>query len=322
MKIYIKPRIHLSLISMHTDGYRINGGVGFAINKPDSILTFKPSNYFAFEDKRDHPFSQQEKEQIISVMGSARDACRLEHCINVEVAGGLYTHCGMGSGTAIRLACLEALFLLNGRVASEDEIVTYSNRGGTSGIGIRTYFHGGVIFDLGVKNAGQGFAPSSQIKNSDMSTLLGTASAPDWGIGLCIPRDIRPKTQKEEVVFFKETCPIAKESSYEALYHCLFGAYASLKEGDRKQFEESVGEIQKCEWKKKERTEYGGEIERLENELYNQGATCVGMSSLGPLLFFMAAADNFKSLAQHMKERKNCDVIISTFSNAGRRVEA
>jgi predicted sugar kinase len=34
IEIHSFPRVHITLLSMHDGGYRVNGGLGFAIDKP------------------------------------------------------------------------------------------------------------------------------------------------------------------------------------------------------------------------------------------------------------------------------------------------
>jgi beta-ribofuranosylaminobenzene 5'-phosphate synthase len=72
------------------------------------------------------------------------------------------THVGLGSKTSVSLACIEAACLTLGRQPTPIELISMTGRGGTSGIGINTYFSGGVIADDGHRmETGAKFYPSS-----------------------------------------------------------------------------------------------------------------------------------------------------------------
>ena len=319
MAIFIKPRLHISLISMHANGYRVNGGIGFALEEPKGILTCSISQHFEFNDTRNSPFSYSELEQLSITIEATKSLLGLHNNISVTLEGGLLTHFGMGSGTAIRLGCLEALLSLNNRPYQKSDLIFYSQRGGTSGIGINSYFDGGFVFDLGIKNQGNAFMPSSRAQNPSPPIVLQRLDMPNWNVGLCLPKTLKRKTQEEEVQFFRKTCPISRQESYKVLYHSLFGTYASLKENDFESFVKSIKEIQACEWKYKERSEHGEGLIALEKSLYELGANCVGMSSLGPLLFFFAQDAKIESIENGMRSQ-GCDLIFTSASNSGREI--
>ena len=302
---------------MHADGYRVNGGIGFALEEPKGLLKCSVSEKFKFNDTRDSPFLNHELDQLRIAVEETKSLLNLNNNISVTLAGGILTHFGMGSGTAIRLGCLEALLSLNKRVYEKSDLIFYSQRGGTSGTGINTYFDGGFVFDIGTRNQGNELLPSSKAHNPSPPLVLQRIDMPDWTVGLCLPKTLKRKTQEEEVQFFRKTCPISTPESYRVLYHSLFGTYASLKENDFESFAKSIKEIQACEWKYKERLEHGEGLIELEKSLYELGANCVGMSSLGPLLFFFAQDKKIESIENGMKN-EDCDLIFTSASNSGR----
>lgn len=319
MKIIIKPRLHITLISMHADDYRLNGGVGFTLSNPTGLITALPAEQFSLQDERVYPLSNSEIAQLESSIVKAQEYYKFEKTVRIILTGDLVTHYGMGSGTSIRLACLEALFAMNGRPTDKQELIAFSKRGGASGIGINTYFEGKFVFDLGVKNLNNQFLPSSKTDAPKFPLLLDAIEMPNWNIGVCIPKHIKAKTQDEETAFFKKTCPISQNESYKALYQSLFGLYAAIKEHDFSTFANAIKTIQECEWKKKERAEYGQPLLDLENKLYSHGALSVGMSSLGPLLFFFAEDYKYSEIFKQMGG-VDCDIIISPTSNSGRTI--
>jgi beta-ribofuranosylaminobenzene 5'-phosphate synthase len=304
---------------MHSGGYRVNGGIGFAIDEPKAVLNFEVAEKFEIEDRRLHGFSQSELIQLGAVVSEAKTELNLIQDIKVHLEGGMRTHYGMGSATAIRLAVLEGLLLINKRKINRAELVSLSKRGGTSGIGVNVYFDGGFVFDLGVKSPTTGFRPSSKVQNPKTPLLLSQFEMPNWKVGLCVPKNAKPKTQEEEAEFFENTCPIVSTESYRVLYHCLFGAYAAVRELDIDAFAESINAIQTCEWKMKERHQYRATLLQVEKRLYESGVLAVGMSSLGPLLFFLTHDGEYDRIVAEM-QGEDCEIFVSSCSNSGRTI--
>ena len=60
LRITAFPRIHMTLIGMNSDGYRINGGIGFSITDPKFLFSFTKSPNFQFIDDRIYGFTNDE----------------------------------------------------------------------------------------------------------------------------------------------------------------------------------------------------------------------------------------------------------------------
>jgi len=287
LKIKSYHRIHISLIGMNNDGYRINGGVGFSISQPTLICSFNVSSDVEIIDERKNKFTLDEIERLRTTIQECRSTHKLKSAIKCTINGDSSPHSGLGSNTAIYLSCIEAILKLNNFRYDKKVLINLSKRGGTSGIGINTYFNGGFVFDLGIKSDNNLLHPSSiGYRNGVIPTVLFNGNSPDWPIGFCIPKQIETKTEDEEINFFKKICPIDKSLVHEILYESTYGIAASIIEGDYKTFCNAVNKIQKTKWKLLERSLYGHRLIEIENALLKLGADCVGMSSLGPGLFF------------------------------------
>lgn len=230
------------------------------------------------------------------------------------------THQGLGSGTAIRLACIEGLALLSGRMISRAEIVALSHRGGTSGIGVNTYFDGGFVLDSGVQNQENEFVPSSYAQGPKKPLSLVQLSMPDWPMLLCIPNKCRPKTQEEELEFFRRTAPLSASSSYEAAYYATFGLASAILETDYDAFCAALNKMQNVEWKRAEREEHGVELRVVDEALRRSGADCVALSSLGPLVMVLASPTKMPLLLETVRAM-DCWGLITTARNSGRELE-
>ena len=321
LKINSFPRIHSSLIGMNNDGYRINGGIGFSISNPCLKISFEISANVEILDKREKPLNSEETKKLKDVINNTIKKCGFPNQIKCEIESGAPAHCGLGTTTAISLSCIEALFILNDREYSCQNIIEYSQRGGTSGIGINTYFTGGYIFDVGIKNDGRNLMPSSQSgTGGNRPLVIKQCELPNWEIGICIPCHIKNKTELEEIDFFRTKCPIERCDVENILYESLYGVTSSIIEKDYDVFCSSINAIQKTRWKSLERNIYGGEIIELERKIKEFGAECVGMSSLGPLLYFMG--ENISQTINRLQS-SDCNLLCyeTTFNNKERLID-
>ncbi|ANE57645.1 beta-ribofuranosylaminobenzene 5'-phosphate synthase [Methylomonas sp. DH-1] len=319
LKIISKPRIHLTLLSMHENFFRINGGMGYSMDSPKCKISFSKSKNFFIYDNRKFPSSAKETDQLRAFLRSKQMSYGFEESLKISISGNMRPHAGFGSGTAVTLACLEALHILNGSEITPSELVAASGRGGTSGVGIHSYFSGGYVFDLGRKADGDSFSPSHLNGNKPTPLLVDQGPMPDWEFGICMPAAIAHKTQAEERDFFRRTCPLPADKVYETVYHTLFGLYAALREADRAAFCAALKAVQNCAWKLAERREYGEALFGLEQAIYAAGADAVGMSSLGPSLFFLA--DDVNSVVTAMRlSRPDCEWLVTRPDNRGREI--
>lgn len=323
LKIKAFPRIHISLIGMNNDGYRLNGGIGFSIASPTLDMSFESSDSIVVIDRREHGFTQDELERLKNHLNNVLIKEEFGTAIRCVIHDGMIqSHVGFGSNSMIYLSCVEALLILNHRDYTDLDVVTLSGRGGTSGIGINTYFKGGFIFDTGISNYSQSsLAPSSSFINKVVHKplLMKSIALPEWELGICIP-PIGHKTEEEEKEFFQKNCPINKDEVERILYEVVYGITSSLMESDFNVFCKSIDAIQQTKWKSLERNLYGKELMAAELIIRNAGAKCVGMSSLGPLLYFFG--DDIDVIVAKVKEKRPyCVCFKSSFNNSDRIVE-
>ena len=320
LKIKIPTRLHITLISMHKNSYRQNGGMGFAIDAPAVEIEFKEEEHLEINDQRKKGFTSLEKKRIIEILNALSGEKSFLKKYKAIIKGDVPTHMGFGSSTAARLALIEGLYVINKSDYTKEEIVQVSERGGVSGIGIETYFKGGFVFDIGRTDKSQ-FSPSSAMEKEkkELPLVCKSIKMPSWKIGVCIP-DIASKTESEEKAFFIQTCPIEKNESYEVLYHGVYGLLASAIEEDKETFQKAIKQIQKCKWKSAERTLYGDALLKEEDILYDCGAKAVGMSSLGASLYFFA--DDVDLVIENAKLKlPNSQFFIADVNNTGRTID-
>ena len=289
VRVSVPSRVHLTLIDLGRVGYRRNGGVGFGIATPRLNLAFASHAVVDLRALATCGYLPVEIESLTK---------RLERLIGQrQLAQGLRLtdvqlparHMGFGTGTAVALASLESLFLLNDLSMSPEFLRAHSGRGGASGIGLSCYFKGGFIFD-----AGRRFSPTpiigsdatDEVKEPPMEMIR--LDMADWPMGILIPPGASAVSLAQEQAFFSQRLPLPDADVFEITYHALFGSLAAVKSGDYDAFCESINALQRCAWKRAEIDLYGETVRTCAAHLASIGCDAVAMSSVGPALIFWA----------------------------------
>lgn len=281
--------MHLTLLSLASKTYRTNGGVGFALNNPFMKITVTVGRGVTILDRRSEGLRVDEIAQLTNWILSICQQEGIDSGFKIEIVGDDFcAHKGLGSGTSTRLAIAEAILTLAGRKFDRRHLVSISGRGGTSGVGINTYFDGGYVFDLGRAQDSAVFKSSDEMPIiKSLPLVMNQGAMPGWDIGICLPNLPGPSMEKERALF-DEVCPLAIELCAEATFHALFGVHAAILEHDYTRFCLGINAIQNTAWKRSEWSIHGSDIFEIRDALLQSGADCVGLSSLGPTMFFMA----------------------------------
>lgn len=319
VQIKTPARIHMSLLDMSDSGYRMNGGIGFFISGLSLSTEIKFSNRIQFIDNRESktPLIFPQK-TFLSWLDNYLINNNILQKFSVTLSGNTPSHYGFGVSTSVRMACIEGISKLLETNISHNAMIKQSRRGGTSGIGVNGYFTGGCIFDLGRESAKNHTPSRCGESTQHLPLLLQQLPMPDWQIGVLIPNNIQPITHQKEVDFFNHTCPIDQQSVYEASYHALFGILASVKTKNFSSFCRAVNALQTQTWKQAERSLYT-EVPVFEKILLDAGAKAIGMSSLGPSLYFFA--DNIKVVLNKAKNLTlDAEIFQVNINNIGREI--
>lgn len=321
LKVEIKAfgRIHLGLISLHHSGFRQNGGVGFMVEGLNISVSGSKSQTIDILDKRSKPLGAEELSDLRKTLLDVQRYLRIESGISIEIDGNILTHAGAGSGTAIRLASVEAYLILARREYDKRLAQQLSKRGGTSGVGIHGYFEGGFLLDLGVRARGQSFKPSSSSISPELPLLCKNSVMPNWEFLVALPQNLSCLTREQEQIFFSENLPFGESDTLETAHIALMGLQAAVMEKDFEIFCSALGMLQKSRWKATERAIHGTVLEELDLSLRNLGADAVAMSSLGPLLVVFGQSNVLNAITEQAKSLK-IGVVRSLPQNSGRIV--
>ena len=127
-------------------------------------------------------------------------------------------HAGLGSGTQLSLATSKLITDLNDIEVQTATLGRIVGRGGTSGIGVEAFNHGGFIVDGGhSKNEKSDFLPSSASSASPPPVLAHYDFPEDWNIILAIPKLNRKCFRKKRSQYFSEILSYSTSRSTETL---------------------------------------------------------------------------------------------------------
>lgn len=319
INIVVPSRIHMSLIDLGEVGYRRNGGIGFGIDEPASRFSYVTSEGVDLSLLATVGYLESEIEIIKSRLLNLQTSfgsigIRLE---KVSLPG---RHMGFGTGTATCLAAIEAMSLLNDLKLSDEEIMRNSGRGGTSGIGLHTYFHGGFVFDIGRKFDLDRIISSDDVQRPrELPVAFSFQKMPHWRIGILYLQGYEPVSLEAERRLFSTALPMSMRDVHEIAYHSLFGASASIAVGDFESFCSSVNALQQCSWKRAEIYIHGTSFIKKMDILRDLGCDAVGMSSVGPALYFLAA--DFDSVFSRISHTFPGSKLFSSLpNNLGRKI--
>lgn len=283
-------RLHISLACMGGNPYRRNGGAGLAISGFDTVIVASKAKSISIVNgsnlAKDRWFPEQRLSRLEELL-RATSFTEKTQSVKIEIIAAPPQHCGFGSGTALELACLEALFVCGGGPYKPNDLIKYSSRGGTSGVGINTYFSGGFVVDAGQQASSQKFLPSSAVLPSELirPTLLGRWEFPSWPLLLHL-LDIRKTFSGEaETDFFEDNSIATSEQIFFTVFLLTFGLIPSVIESNLESFCSTIKTLQTTHWKAAEWAAQGSGVCSLRTNIEKTGALAVGMSSFGPLLY-------------------------------------
>ena len=311
-------RLHFALIDLNGSLGRVDGGVGLSLARPCFQIIATPSTNVQIvgsilspalpacgEGKGGGFLSRAEK--IVKILKSKYSF----NGIRIEIAQSIPAHTGLGSGTQLSLGIASAICALYDINLNIEETALLVGRGGTSGIGVAAFHHGGFIVDGGHRFPAQksSFLPSSASCNVAPPPVLFRQDFPDWPILIVIPGqppapfakgDCRHISGAEEVRLFTTLCPMHQTTAQQLSHLILMKLLPALVENDLISFGEAINRIQEIGWKKIEVDAQGAIIQKTMDFLRSNGAVGVGLSSWGPALY--AFGEDLKSLQEKTQQ--------------------
>ena len=324
MIIKTPSRLHLTLIDLNGALGRIDGGVGLTIEKPSLTLQAESGNNgieIVFEDKsHSEKLMNDYREKIENSANKMLEFLKINSGFKFNVKETYPAHSGLGSGTQISLAVGKIILKLNNRDMTAPEIAKIVGRGGTSGIGVRAFDHGGFIIDGGHRiDEKPDFLPSSASKALPAPLITRYDFPEDWNIILAIPNVLAGASGPKEVNIFQKYCPIPLKEVQKLSHILLMKMMPAVVEADISSFGDSINQIQNIGFKKVELELQHPLISTLIENMRYAGAAGVGMSSFGPTVY--AITDNnskeISKVAQDTIKEVGGKLIVTKAQNSG-----
>jgi beta-ribofuranosylaminobenzene 5'-phosphate synthase len=173
--------------------------------------------------------------------------------LRIEVLKAPSLHIGLGSKTTLVLAALTAANIELGLNLSREELQRLSGRGGTSGIGINTFFHGGLVIDGGHLELGtRKYQPSSSGAPDRVPPIIAAREMPDdWEVTLLLAEGPR-RSSGEERAFFAANTPIKNQEVDRVVTLAFMDITTAVIDHDLHSFALAISAMQKVGFKQRE----------------------------------------------------------------------
>lgn len=289
-------RLHVALLDLGNATFRRYGGCGFCVSalpveiEAEARTTPKLTGV-ALAEVRNRAELEGALHRLRARFPKANTYLR--------IAAMPPQHVGLGSKTALILAALKAVDCVHRLGIADRELQLLSGRGGTSGIGINTFFKGGFLTDSGHKSgAPAAFAPSSRRTRFELPhEVCRLPIPPNWRFYLALPRGTRTSGQAEAEFFLKHT-PVAKRDVLESLALVYHGIVPAIQARDLSLLRTCLAKIHSLGFKRSEVENQPENVRRL-IAITNESGLATGMSSMGPLVYAIAtekASDRFQAI--------------------------
>lgn len=283
MNITSFGRLHFGLVDTSGATARMFGGIGCAVDLPVAQVEARPS---AGLELRSECVESQCQERIHSAVSRLLGQFpRLRGRVTVLQTAN--SHVGLGATTSVVLAVTEALAVVNELQLSQADLVRFSGRGGTSGVGTSTYFSGGFVADAGRRrvSADEQYLPSLATADALPTGHVGRWDAPDgWEVMAFFTDATSTIEPNHEQQFFQDNTPTEKHATLQQLATVYHGIIPAIIDKDLELFGVSLQAFQALGFKSREISAQPGRVVDSLQRLWSTGVTA-GLSSLGPCVF-------------------------------------
>jgi beta-ribofuranosylaminobenzene 5'-phosphate synthase len=310
IQITTPSRLHFSLIDLNASLGRVDGGVGLTLDRPSIKISAVKTNEGVFvTGGGEHSHRMKTAAEAVIPVGEG---------IHISVEELYPSHVGLGSGTQSALASGWIVNKMYDLDISVREIAIMIGRGGTSGIGVEAFEHGGFIVDGGHRFSDKGAFSPSAASRVPPGPVLFREDFPDWPVVIAIPT-LQGASSQREVDIFKENCPIPLSEVQAVSHIILMEMLPALVEEDIMSFGDSINRIQEVGFKKREVDLQREEVTQCIEIMRKSGAYGAGMSSFGPTVFCVADdPENVKkAVSEYLESTIGGDVFTTHASNRG-----
>lgn len=311
VRVRAPARLHLGFLDLNGALGRKYGGIGLAVDRPETELVVRRGNTAAA--------SGPESGRALHLARSLADALGLAGTYSVDVRQAVPAHAGLGSGTQLALAIGAAMLALEGRPRAIDILGALADRGARSAIGIAAFDCGGFIVD-----GGRG------AREAPPPILVRLPFPEAWRILLVLDRRAEGVHGDRETQAFAALRPFPEALAGHLCRLVVMRLLPGLVEEDIGAFGEAIAEIQGLVGAHFAAAQGGSPwsspaVGQLIGRLGAQGAVGLGQSSWGPTGFaFVKTEDGARALYEKAAEAaraEGLEILIARGRNTGASVE-
>ncbi len=303
-EISAPARLHFGLLSFGDPARRQFGGAGVMLDEPALRVKFEPANAWRFAGQG-HERVCELTERIVMRLSSLGRAIQSQH---IEVLAAPRGHVGFGSGTQLGLAIAAGVLHSQGLpIDGLEQLMLLSGRGLRSSVGSYGFLHGGLIVEAG------------KYPNETLAPSVAQSSLPEaWRVLLVIPHASEGLSGGAEKEAFAQLPPVPAATSDRLAAELLLEMIPAARSADFERFAASVaryGELAGRCFATIQHGAYASEhVAAMVRSLKSHGATGVGQSSWGPLVFAWAesscAAEELAERVASEPTLQNCELRI------------
>jgi beta-ribofuranosylaminobenzene 5'-phosphate synthase len=330
LEVDTPSRLHFTLIDLHGGLGRIDGGLGVALRSPRIRLNVRaaaPESETESETEMDGSSQGSVPARVEEIVSNLQNELGFHDSFDMELLDSIPMHIGLGSNTQLALAVTKAITYFMGMDLPSHQLAFFAKRGGTSGIGVATFEHGGFVMDAGHSTTSKNeFLPSHYSKAVPPKLMLRRSLPENWYFVVTTPYIGQGLSGEKEADVFKKYCPIPRREVEKLSHLILMKMLPAVAEEDIVAFGESLRTIQSIGFKRIENELQDKVVKELYDFYYDRNALGAGLSSFGPTTFALVngegAAKKLKCEIEKylMDLGVACDVQYSNVDNEGSRV--
>ena len=287
VEIRAYPRIHLSLIDLANATLRRYGGAGFMLDGMPVVVQYAGSGPLSINVDTD--LDETAYSDLVNLKQRISKLCPEARGL-IVVKSVPYQHVGFGTKTALLLAIIKCVDIVNDLHWSRPVMQQLSGRGGASGVGINGFFIGGLVVDGGHPGLSQTYRPSSSTTPQMIPPVLIRLEFPDiWRVHLVMPLG-KIISGKIESTFFRENTPILASAALESLAAVYHGVVVAFVQRDIMLLRDAIELLSMTGFKALEIRAQSTNTATVLNKLRHNLDYPVGLSSLGPLIYVISPA--------------------------------
>jgi beta-ribofuranosylaminobenzene 5'-phosphate synthase len=306
MHIVARPRIHVSLADMGFASPRAFGGIGFSIEQPLTVFEFEQCS--GIEIRGLETLDEEGRADLSQIIERMKND-KGEMCFRAILKAAPPQHVGFGTKTALSLALVAGVNAFISAGWSVEQMQKLSGRGAASGVGIHSFFTGGVVWDVGHKaDATKTLLPSGSTAATGIPPLGARIPFPvNWRVMLLLPAE-RPMTGSEEIKFFVENAPVPRVEALSTMATLYHGVLPAILSEDYGTLASALGEVHRIGFKARELGTWSPQLQATLAALSNDGFAA-GLSSVGPLIYVVLpdgdrlAIDNVRAICSGLTTR-------------------